>query len=202
MKDTKHFTGVGSRQTPEPILQLMRGMSKKLCSLGWVLRSGGAEGADEYFERGWLDSNKESHTDLKAEIYLPWDNFNGKKIDEVNYLGYTQRQMMDAWYIVKEVHPAPGRLTGGAKALHIRNIFQVLGRDLNTPSKFVVGYAPVDSKGNPKGGTATAFRLAKDWGIPVFNLVYSEFKDRLQSFVENSLERSRIDFQESRLPRP
>jgi hypothetical protein len=48
----KFYTGVGSRKTPPHILKVMRQLATKLNSDGWVLRSGGADGADTAFEQG------------------------------------------------------------------------------------------------------------------------------------------------------
>lgn len=55
---------------------------------------------------------------------------------------------------------------------HTRNVFQVLGADLRSPSSFLVCWAPWDprSAGDVTGGTRTAVRLARSFGIPVFNL--------------------------------
>ena len=47
-----YYAGVGSRETPLHICELMTQIAKKLSSLGWVCRSGGAEGADLAFMRG------------------------------------------------------------------------------------------------------------------------------------------------------
>jgi hypothetical protein len=40
------YTGIGSRQTPEPILSCIRDLARKLAQDNWTLRSGGASGAD------------------------------------------------------------------------------------------------------------------------------------------------------------
>lgn len=60
------YTGVGSRETPEPALALIERVAKKLAADRWTLRSGHAPGADQAFERG------AAH---RAEIYLPWPDF-------------------------------------------------------------------------------------------------------------------------------
>ena len=48
----KWYTGVGSRETPSDILEVMESVGYALASQGWTLRSGGAVGADQAFERG------------------------------------------------------------------------------------------------------------------------------------------------------
>lgn len=53
----------------------------------------------------------------------------------------------------------------------MRNIFQVLGKDLDTPSDFVVFWAkPIGNSGKVSGGTNTAVALALQESIPVFNM--------------------------------
>ena len=48
----KYYCGIGSRQTPGEILEIMLLVSIKLRSQKWILRSGGADGADKAFETG------------------------------------------------------------------------------------------------------------------------------------------------------
>jgi hypothetical protein len=40
------YTGVGSRETPPDILDLMTRLAQRLAAIGWVCRTGGALGAD------------------------------------------------------------------------------------------------------------------------------------------------------------
>lgn len=63
----KYYTGVGARKTPDNILSEMRSIAKVMSQDLYVVRSGGAEGADTAFEVG---------AGANTEIYLPWDNFN------------------------------------------------------------------------------------------------------------------------------
>lgn len=46
------YAGIGSRKTPKNVLDFMFEIGKELALLGYVLRSGGAEGADSAFEKG------------------------------------------------------------------------------------------------------------------------------------------------------
>lgn len=46
------YAGIGSRNTPEPVLALMQRCATRLEVLGYTLRSGGANGADSSFEAG------------------------------------------------------------------------------------------------------------------------------------------------------
>lgn len=77
-----------------------------------------------------------------------------------------------------------GTNQGIAEALNARNTFQILGSGLNNPSNFLICWAQVDKHGKIRGGTATAWNLAKANGIPCFNLYNEEDKQRLIKFVE------------------
>lgn len=43
-KENKYYTGVGSRNTPEHILRFMEAVGEAMASLGYIGRSGGANG--------------------------------------------------------------------------------------------------------------------------------------------------------------
>lgn len=130
---------------------LMQEIAEMLRDKGYTLRSGHADGADLYFESGSGDDN---------EIYIPWKGFNGSKSV---YYGITR----EAYIMAEKYHPAWSKLSEAAKNLMARNCFQVLGVDLKTPVEFVVCWTP---DGRISGGTGQALRIAKDYGIPVFNL--------------------------------
>lgn len=144
-----YYTGVGSRETPEDILRIMQSAASKLELAEYTLRSGGADGADAAFESGVATIK---------EIWVPWLGFN--KSESKNL------PSENSYTIAEKLHPAWNRLTRGAKALHARNVHQILGSDLNTPSDFVLCYT---HDGATIGGTATAIKLATKLNIPVFN---------------------------------
>lgn len=179
----KYYTGIGSRNTPEPILELMRSIGRKMALIGYTMRSGGATGADTAFADGhddtcFLSTNQEWL--YEAEIYLPWEGFNGQTTEQYG------RYLMNnpkAQEIVSKIHPAWNKLSKGAKALHTRNVYQVLGQDLNTPSTCVIFYAEPQGT-SVKGGTRTAVELAKIHNIPVFNLWYEQVQERMMEFVK------------------
>lgn len=49
---SKHYTLIGSRETPEEVLTLMTDVSAVLAKKGWTGRYGGAGGADKCLEVG------------------------------------------------------------------------------------------------------------------------------------------------------
>lgn len=147
----KYYAGIGSRETPISVATKMTTIARRLDSMGYCLRSGGAEGADNAFEKG--ATNK--------QIFIPWDNFNGRRADGKNYI--IPKENLD---LVEKYHPAFHKLSGGAKKLMSRNSNQVLGIDFDDPVEFVLCWT---EGGLKKGGTAQAIRIAEDYKIPVFN---------------------------------
>lgn len=158
---TKYYTGIGSRETPKDILGEFTKIATSLADQGYILRSGGADGADSAFELG---------CDLgqgKKDIFLPWKGFNGNR-SIINYVSDEAIEM------AKTLHPAWSKLSNGAQKLMGRNCYQVLGYSLNKPSEFVIGYTKVDENGKRWGGTSLAMNLADREGIPVFNFFLDE----------------------------
>lgn len=191
-----YYTGVGSRETPDDILEVMQQLGKKLADNHWVLRTGGAKGADQAFELGWVQHVQENKQFTKAEIYLPWDGYEkhardamfGCNIlpdldDEFLYLVAESmaEQLHPAWNVNKE--DGSPIVTAGAKKMHRRNVYQVLGRDLKTPSSMLVAWTKLTKQGAPKGGTATAIKLATNHGIPCYNLNKPEDLEKIQKYL-------------------
>lgn len=174
----KIYTGVGARSTPPEMLDIIRNVASVLGKRGWVLRSGGAEGADKAFEAG-CDA---AHGSKK--IYIPWSGFNNYIPDGVSIMTLDQGSRDGAIDIIKDVHPAFNRLSRGALALHARNALQVLGLYLDSPSQFLICYAPTDRDGVPTGGTRTSWVLAQKCGIPCFNLYLEKDKERIEKWVQ------------------
>ena len=56
--NTKTYAGIGSRKTPNSILEEMTTLAKLLSNMGYTLNSGGAVGADTAFEQG---ADKKNH---------------------------------------------------------------------------------------------------------------------------------------------
>lgn len=169
------YAGIGSRRTPPAILALMQKIGARLGSLGFVLRSGGAQGADQAFQQG------AASVGAAMQIFLPWPGFEGHKGSYV----FTS-PAPDAFKIVAPLHPKWDSLTQGARRLHARNAHQVLGPRLNDPVRFVVCWTPDGAEqaqevSRDTGGTGMGIRLASLYGIRVFNLAR---EGRLQALGE------------------
>ena len=176
----RYYTGVGSRETPAMILDLMQEIAFKLACDGYVLRSGGADGADLAFQKGWERGKRLT----PAEIFIPWDGFNGFSHgqDGVVYTLNKMTNSQQAERIASEIHPVWDRLSRGAKALHTRNVYQVLGKTIYEPSRFLICYAKPTKTGG-SGGTNTAVQVALQHGVKVFNLYEQENIERFELYV-------------------
>lgn len=155
MSEKLYYTGVGARVTPEAILDVMTNAARALNARGYILRSGGAKGADTYFECGAGDN---------VEIFRP-NNSNGG----------VNASLPKAYEIAARHHPVWDSLDNWAKDLMARNVHAVLGKDLETPSKFLLcwtqdGIFRAQDRTSKSGGTGHTISVAYEYGVPVFNL--------------------------------
>ena len=157
-----YYAGIGSRETPEPCLGVMRQVASYLEREGWILRSGGARGADIAFEEGIQSTPNK-------EIYLPWAGYNnsGSSLNPKNHPFTQSEQDFTAHF-----HPAWNKCSPSAKLLHCRNTRIMLGCEaVHGPvvkaSLFVLCWT---AYGAAAGGTGQALRIAQAHGIPIFNL--------------------------------
>ncbi len=56
---SKYYAGIGSRKTPPEMMSLMTDLAARLEEQGWILRSGGAIGADSAFQLGVKDPDNQ-----------------------------------------------------------------------------------------------------------------------------------------------
>lgn len=158
----KYYAGIGSRSTPPEVLDQMTELAGWLEKMGWWLRSGGAQGADLAFQRG---------VQTNAQIWIPWPTFSADL--QIAYCEHEWRCVgrdtdtdKEADASVDRFHPAPDKLSRGARLLMARNYRQIIG--WNEPnSSFVICWT---EGGLKKGGTAQAIKIAESLNIPVFNL--------------------------------
>lgn len=167
------YAGIGSRKTPQHILDLMEQLGYWLAYDGMVLRSGHAPGADQAFERGVIQA------DGPAEIFLPWRSFESG-VPLPKRASVFDAPTPEATEMAGDHHPAWGRSTRPVRALHARNCHQILGYGLRQPVLFVLCWTPGARK---QGGTAQAIRIAEANEIPVYNLADPQILDTAQSWV-------------------
>lgn len=182
----KYYTGVGSRKTPQNVCELMSAVARKMAQDGWVLRSGGALGADSAFYSGVPVPPRGKTISHFIEVYRPQGD-SGYSLINVNYIGNYPYSLWDtALNLAASVHPAWERCSDYAKGLHARNCFQVLGRNLDNPSAGLICWTPDGAISEQEcsirtGGTGTAIKLADRYNIPIRNL---SREDHLQAAID------------------
>ena len=152
----KLYAGIGARSTPQNILELMTSISKKLYQNDYILRSGGAQGADSAFECGVLNK-------INKEIYKA----NDATIASIK--------------LASRYHNNWSACSPYVKKLHGRNALIILGLNFKSPVNFVICWTP---NGSDVGGTGLAIRIAKDHNIPVLNLYDENTRNRAVKYIE------------------
>lgn len=195
------YAGIGSRETPQDVLDDMTAIAAKLEERGFTLRSGFAGGADTAFELGT------TRDDLR-EIFAPWKGFGAdpnSKYDKPRWDQIRRHEAMTgvpfvpakatllqgamakkAEEIASKHHPNWERLGNGPRMLHSRNMGQVYGPNLDAPARFELAYT-ID--GQATGGTGQAIRVAESTGIKVLNLHDRRVRDAI--LAELGIERVR-----------
>lgn len=171
-----YYSGIGSRDTPEHILNIMHHIGAYLADQKWTLRSGAANGADASFEEGAKRQGGET------EIYLPWEgfNFSQSNLHPKAYPFSDEEKQFTATY-----HPAWKKCSPSARLLHQRNTRIIIGLEPVhgpevTPVSFVVCWT---EGGLLKGGTAQALRIATALNIPIINLGSAQNAQELEALV-------------------
>lgn len=181
-----YYTGVGSRKCEDPvILALMTSIAQELARQGYILRSGAAKGPDTAFEKG-----APKHL---RRIYVPNESFGNRPKDEIIVPKKVDLMCwLRACSIAEQYHDLGRHMPQDMRDLMGRNVYQVLGDDLRTPSRFLICDAPgvvLNNEGkvvDVDGGTGLAVRLAVAHNIPIYHLSIPEHRHRMEQFVEKS----------------
>lgn len=164
------YAGIGSRETPPEVCEVMTFVAQMLADAQWHLRSGGAEGADKAFEKGVSDPRH-------MTIFRPGlPTFPAPP-------GYVFGSSQEAFEIAEDHHPNWDRCSPQAKSLHARNSHIVLGDDLLRPVKFIICWT---KDGKVQGGTGQALRIANAQNpqIPIFNMGKPRVYEMFASFTK------------------
>lgn len=165
-----YYSGVGARDTPSDIFNIMTALAAKL-SDKYTLCSGGATGADQAFQKGAKT----------ADVYLPWRDFelgNQLKFPQHKYY-VVGKDDIEAEESVNLFHPNGPNLKDSVRAMMRRNFRQIIGKDGNN-SKFVVCWT---ADGKASGGTGQVIRIAEHFRVPVFNLKVEDDLKRIEKFL-------------------
>jgi hypothetical protein len=171
----KAYAGIGARVIdPDTTIEFIK-IGRQLAQMNFALRSGGTEGSDLAFEQGAKDSNGE------MEIFLPWTEFNHNKSSLI-----LPQIIPDAIVeIASTLYPRWYSANNAAQRLHARNVQQILGKNLDEESAFVVCYTD-RSYTDPSafGGTMFGIKLAERYNIPVYNFYLRGDRERFYDMLE------------------
>lgn len=157
MSNRPAYAGIGSRETPGPILSEMTKVARHLERSGYLLRSGGARGADTAFELGVTNMyNKQIYVAERNSVYT------SNVFDELPI--EIQRKTHK---LVKSIYPAVTKRTEFVQKLHCRNAMILLGQNLESPVDFVVCWTEMSQE---IGGTGVAVKIAREFDIPIINM--------------------------------
>lgn len=175
--DYRPYAGIGSRETPDQIIEFMEYVATVVADNGLTLRSGHAPGADQAFERG---------AGKNAEIYLPWNGFERDVPinSEILLNNNVFLPTLQAAEHAAEFHPAWDSLRTGVRRLMARNSQIILGEDLKSPVRCVICWTP---SANLVGGTAQGIRIAQANSIRVYNLARHSDFSLIKGYVERQI---------------
>lgn len=161
IKTAKTATLIGSRKPPERIASIAIKIGRSLSEKGIIAYSGGAPGMDSHF---LFDYNPE-----QRRIILPENGFNGLYSNGRDIIDYND---LDAYKAADEARKVAAHFDSQnewTQRRYARNAVQVLRETLDDPTDFVLFWAE-EKERCVKGGTAIAYRLARLYGVPTFNL--------------------------------
>lgn len=189
MNDVRFYTGIGSRAAPQSALTRAEALAYSLAAKGFKGRSGKAPGMDQAFMKGAARFCQQNSLEGLFTNYIPNQHFQssiGPQPGVEDAVAPHLTTWTEAVKIAREIYGSGwGFITQGDRDLHTRNVFQVLGPDLSTHSEFVLLAAPRDGPKKVKGGTNTAYQVAKLFKVPTFNLLsFLEWQRFLQEFPD------------------
>ena len=183
----KYYTGVGSRDTPQNILHMMSQIGEYMAHGGYCLLSGGATGADQAFEIG-CDKVKG-----EKQIFLPWDGFGYDRHKDIGWAHWIDNDTIfngvddRAMKIAEEFHPKWHMVGQAGRKMMARNTYQVLSTaSISSKSSLLVCWTPdgaIDQTTIKTGGTGQAIRVARAYGVKVWNLQRQDHVDTIMTKV-------------------
>lgn len=182
MKQGLIYAGVGSRETPDHILDLMETFARLVAEQGnWVLYSGNAVGADRAFQTGACMGKGQ------AIVFLPWERYKvggwaSTFVTPTSSTLFSNIKKMREMGVLEQSHI--NRLTEGGMKLHGRNYHQILGYGNQYPRASLLVCWTRD--GLDVGGTATAIKLARVSGLTVKNLGLPTVEAEVREFIRKN----------------
>ena len=173
------IAGIGTREPSQLIID--RASELQEFSLFHKFVTGGAIGMDDIFSKIF-----------NAKIMLPWDSYNeiyanNDTIIDCQKLSYKLRK--EAELIASQMHEGWHNCKQGARTLHSRNVFIILGPDLQTPVNMVIYGTNDKDTTRLSGGTRMGVQLARSLGIPNFGLQFDDEFRNLKFLLEKLSEK-------------
>ena len=119
-------TGIGTRKTDKQAFAMLYKIARRMAHQGWELRSGGAIGADTAWERGWDGFDATQIFLSRGTSPVIAKNTACGRISDYGDI------WLEAEDIASRIHPRWENLDEISQALHTRNVFQILGLDLQS----------------------------------------------------------------------
>ena len=158
--NNKFYSGIGSRSVPKIVGDRMKELAKVLNQQDYWLRSGNADGADQAFAKGVEDE--------KAQIWLPWKDFNigFQKMHPQHEYKLVNQSDVESLDSINKFHPYGSKLSHTSRSFMARNYRQWKG--LSEPdSEFVICWT---EGGRDIGGTGQCIRIARYYNSPIYNM--------------------------------
>ena len=168
------FAGIGSRKTPQHILDLMFWIGYLKAQKQEACATGACIGPDQAFANGTIYGGGVVH------LYLPWYSYEQVWVNSLprNQITITVLRDSDieANNSVNQFHPTPEKLSQGMRKLHARN-YLILNQ-INRP---VICYT---EGGRVQGGTGQGIRIAQHLGKIIHNLGDKNILDQYTHWVQ------------------
>lgn len=166
---------VGSRTAPEVVLEYMIRLGRTYTDMGIGVSSGDAFDCDR---AGWYGARQSRRfSEVPPRIFLNKSHRNGVPINQLH--GFIDARELHAHRHMAEAMALDARgswngLNEFGKDLHIRNVYQIHGGYLDNRVIACILWAEPNGRDKVRGGTNTAFQIAKKAGIPLIVNLYHQ----------------------------
>jgi len=181
------FLAPRGTKVPDDIKMKFVELTKVLGAKGYTYRHTGD--ADNAMQNEMLEVN-----DVKIESYLPWKKFNPDIISPTVY-----KPLGAAYEIAANSHRGYTKLPPSVRTILARDVHAMLGKDLNNPVDFLIGYTLDGAEalsGGKKldyavtGNLAFYMKIAEESNIPVFNLKNADAIKRLSVLLSSTQQKT------------